>query len=961
MKFFFIILIVALSLPLSSQNIQHNTIYSQHKIDFFEKESVSDELSNHNLERFHNFSISDTNCMYWFYFDTLGKLISNTVNLNFNNPKIVLGIGFLNVTGKIEGPEVVCNSNPVNYVFNIPDGYGASWSCNSGTVYPDIYDGSVYIAWTGTGALNLTLTAPNGCVTVKSIAVSLVAFDAEFFVNPKSDICTNDPVLLINRSLYDENISYDWSMTGADITSYSGFSPDLINYSQNGQYTVELTISSQGCSSTFSKNIDVLENCCEHDYFVTGKSDFTASIGKEDDITTFSGGGVFEGTYYVEGTIVLTDGTYQVNDGSVFYINPECEDCNKIADLQETCNIFEESRTQIVLINAELVIGDAEFRSVCEEMWYGIALYNGSEFITTESQDREYAHIMDALAGIIVCDVEAQSNNYDIERMSFVNNIFGLHEVGMNESPDDYRVSESIIDSKSDFMKYPYSERISHCGIYMSTYLHPNAFHYNELRNTDFGYYHESLDYDYKSFEVTYNQFRDFHIAGIAFGNSDDQSKIENCQFNYPEDPLGNSDVEISEYESYIGTAEIYPTSGIYSGAQDPNWNIGAFISNNFLIQYNKFYGQSLPYNQQEKQIGIYSRVMHDYEYATTGAYFRQNYLEHLNTAYYHPYCEDFATADYLPANYISVSDNDFISNDLAMYIAHPSLGPFNILENRFTTNRNGVHIEYIHNPLVIEDNHFLDNDTSIAVMHDNNSDPLDLTLGCNKFELDNVETYDRYGLFVHQDADMGTVGGNQQQGTNFKDPAGNNWPVDIANSPGYPYITTGNAGNTQVNNYWESPDLWYSIYDYNTSPGWNYWRWKNEYVGDADNAVSPSSVIALHNVDAKNYQVCFNVPNINFPQAKLGRNVDSTINNAIDKKLHAYPVPVEDMLTLKVEGTSIDLVELFNARGVKISFIRNENETPEFTISTKHLARGYYIAKVFDKKGEIHRIGIVK
>ena len=88
---------------------------------------------------------------------------------------------------------------------------------------------------------------------------------AYFTVNPKSDICTSDPVLVTNKSPVYEGLSYEWNFAGSDITTQSGYYPEMVNYSDPGQYTITLSIQGpSGCSESYSKTIDVLESCCDH-------------------------------------------------------------------------------------------------------------------------------------------------------------------------------------------------------------------------------------------------------------------------------------------------------------------------------------------------------------------------------------------------------------------------------------------------------------------------------------------------------------------------------------------------------------------------------------------------------------------------------------------------------------------------------------------------------------------------
>ena len=251
----------------------------------------------------------------------------------------------------------------------------------------------------------------------------------------------------------------------------------------------------------------------------------------------------------------------------------------------------------------------------------------------------------------------------------------------------------------------------------------------------------------------------------------------------------------------------------------------------------------------------------------------------------------------------------------------------------------------------------FLDNDTSISIRHDHATIDLDMNLNCNSFELDNVETYDRYGIFVHQGADMDDIGGDGQT----IDPAGNGWPVDPS-STGYPNSTTGNSNNVDVD-LWDPPTNWYSIYDVNTSPGWTYWRYNNEFVGEGSSVVSVSPSSIVENAGPNPPQAnapsnhCIASLNIPFPQqgVVLGHN-DKTMS----KSIKIYPVPTDKILNIDLASDfKINSIDLFDLMGREIE-VKFERKKYGFLVDLQNISPNYYVLIIMRDNGEVERRAVI-
>jgi hypothetical protein len=187
------------------------------------------------------------------------------------------------------------------------------------------------------------------------------------------------------------------------------------------------------------------------------------------------------------------------------------------------------------------------------------------------------------------------------------------------------------------------------------------------------------------------------------------------------------------------------------------------------------------------------------------------------------------------------------------------------IEKSGFKANRIGI---YFHSfsegkqgliyPLTILQNNFSGNQTAINLDASGPSSPTDLTLKCNRFDIDNSNySLPFYGVVLganHRIANH-RIGGNGLEEHNWRTPGANVWPIQGSpnrairpcNDPDVEYI---------CQNGWQSPFVqgfgptWYSVQNNSTQPVKMY-RYLNEFVGRVDGAVEKDNVENLCYTDA--------------------------------------------------------------------------------------------------------------
>jgi hypothetical protein len=286
-----------------------------------------------------------------------------------------------------------------------------------------------------------------------------------------------------------------------------------------------------------------------------------------------------------------------------------------------------------------------------------------------------------------------------------------------------------------------------------------------------------------------------------------------------------------------------------------------------------------------------------------------------------------------------------------------------------------------------IVDNTFADNYKAISFT--NPSTLTSIELNCNEFSLALMEPYDRYGLFIENGADIFTDFGGDGGFTVFDHPAGNNWPVDPAQSNGYPFTAgpTGDPFYPDVANWWAAPGNWYSIYDEfafltgEDPVSYGYYSYYNEFVGenpdpnqntDPMDAVVPTSVVKrISNLNSgyqfpdylgQNNSTCFLSPNISFPPLRIFPYFIASVDPSRKEiEILVYPVPLRNQLNVEIETAQRLFFNLFDQQANKIWTQKFGLELDRHFLNLPNLLPGMYILEIIFESKETKRLKVVK
>ena len=138
---------------------------------------------------------------------------------------------------------------------------GATYTWNFGTAANPASAtgiGPHTIAWSTSGSKVVSLTVQMGTCTAapinKVVEVHPIP-QSSFDVLPNQ--CLNEPVELNYTGSSTGTASFLWNYSPADYVSGSGAGPLLINYSQNGDFQIELTVTENSCTSSSYEAIQI--------------------------------------------------------------------------------------------------------------------------------------------------------------------------------------------------------------------------------------------------------------------------------------------------------------------------------------------------------------------------------------------------------------------------------------------------------------------------------------------------------------------------------------------------------------------------------------------------------------------------------------------------------------------------------------------------------------------------------
>ena len=318
----------------------------------------------------------------------------------------------------------------------------------------------------GNNVLTYSFTATNGCSNSANVTmkVSNISPPSAFDLGPNQEVVQGKPITL--------NVNIG---SGNTILWSTGETTPLVNVSLdylNPVKTITATISNP-CGQAMD-NI-ILTVPCPRQYFVNAAATIkTPVLGNFDGTEkVYTGGGVFDGVYYVVGDILLKNGTFTLNPGTVFYVEE-----NKQIRIGDG-GVAEPISTVFNMYGATAT-------AACSKMWGGIYTYGKAVVNMGEGGNPiQKSLIKDAVYGFRIAGTATNTNwltTLDIQKTKFINNYYGVY--ADNDAKTSLKIQYSLFDSEVSQMKPPYNGRFSSSHVQMENMvLSGFDLYHNEMKN----------------------------------------------------------------------------------------------------------------------------------------------------------------------------------------------------------------------------------------------------------------------------------------------------------------------------------------------------------------------------------------------------------------------------------------------------------------------------------------------
>ena len=145
-----------------------------------------------------------------------------------------------------------CLGEEIVFTNDIPSDYTVEWNFDDGTLSDEITPMHTY-SRSGSFDVTLDITTPNTCT--ERITGPTIQIDerpsADFaVVNPA--VCTGDPVM-VSGPTATSGVAYNWDF--GDGTSSTDRDPGIVNYTNEGQYTITLSVDDGVCQADSSQMV----------------------------------------------------------------------------------------------------------------------------------------------------------------------------------------------------------------------------------------------------------------------------------------------------------------------------------------------------------------------------------------------------------------------------------------------------------------------------------------------------------------------------------------------------------------------------------------------------------------------------------------------------------------------------------------------------------------------------------
>ncbi|MFN4121714.1 MAG: choice-of-anchor L domain-containing protein [Flavobacteriales bacterium] len=164
-------------------------------------------------------------------------------------------------TAEFEVDPVVCAGQiaVVTYTGTGTDGGAYGWSFPGGVIVTGGRRGPFEIRWDSVGVYGVTLTVTeNGCTSPPNEVFVTVQPTPTGDFTATSPVCVGENSEIVYQGNASPTATYNWNFGGGNVVSGSGPSPYLVNWNTQGNKTIFLTVTENGCTGeTVSRVVNV--------------------------------------------------------------------------------------------------------------------------------------------------------------------------------------------------------------------------------------------------------------------------------------------------------------------------------------------------------------------------------------------------------------------------------------------------------------------------------------------------------------------------------------------------------------------------------------------------------------------------------------------------------------------------------------------------------------------------------
>lgn len=210
----------------------------------------------------YTYTVTGTQQVTLTLFDVLTQCTNTiTIPVNITN----CGSGCTTPTPLLTSVSPVCLGNPsaisITNLSTFDTGTTFVWDFGGGIATPGTGGGPHNVTWNtaGTYTVTVTATAP-GCTAAQASITVIVNNGPTSTFTVTTPVCPLFPSAINYTGTAGPNATYNWDFSGGTIVSGTGAGPYLVSWANSGSMTITLTVTDNGCTSTSSQPVVVLDS-----------------------------------------------------------------------------------------------------------------------------------------------------------------------------------------------------------------------------------------------------------------------------------------------------------------------------------------------------------------------------------------------------------------------------------------------------------------------------------------------------------------------------------------------------------------------------------------------------------------------------------------------------------------------------------------------------------------------------